>query len=74
MAAKIMKIFIAILMFISPTLPHLLDLPAIPKGQELGLEERFTLVWQDEFDGDSLDTTKWNDNQSGFMTTEWAVR
>lgn len=64
MAASILKFFVSILMLISPNLPHLLDLPAIPKGQELKLEERFELAWQDEFDGDALDTTKWDDNQS----------
>lgn len=64
MAAKILKFFVAILMFISPELPHLLDLPAIPRGQELKLDERFELVWQDEFEGDELDTEKWDDNQS----------
>ena len=48
-------------MFISPEIPHLLDLPAIPRGQELKLEERFELAWQDEFEGEELDTTKWND-------------
>lgn len=70
MAAKIVKFFMAILMFISPQLPHLLDLPAIPRGQELGLEERFELVWQDEFEGEELDKTKWDDNQS-VSTLHW---
>ena len=64
MAASILKFFVSILMFISPNLPHLLDLPAIPSGQELRLEERFELAWQDEFEGDGLDRTKWDDNQS----------
>ncbi len=31
----------------------------MPKGQELNLDERFVITWQDEFDGDSLDLTKW---------------
>ncbi len=70
MAAKILEFFVAILMFISPELPHLLDLPAIPKGQKLNLEERFTLEWEDEFEGDTLDTTKWDDNQS-VETLHW---
>lgn len=64
MAVKILKFFVAILMFISPNLPHLLDLPAIPRGQELKLDERFELVWQDEFEGEELDRTKWDDNQT----------
>ncbi len=61
-ATRLMRIFVAVLMAISPSLPHLLDIPAIPKGQKLGLEERFELVWSDEFDGNSLDMTKWNYN------------
>ena len=62
LATRLMRIFVAVLMAISPSLPHLLDIPAIPKGQELGLDERFELVWSDEFDGNKLDMTKWNYN------------
>ena len=61
---KLISILVSFLMFISPELPALLDLPYIPSGQELNLEERFELVQEDDFNGDSLDTTKWNDNQS----------
>ncbi len=64
MAGRILKVFISLLMLISPSLPHAIDLPAIPSGQNINLEERFKLVWQDEFDGNALDKTKWNDNQS----------
>ena len=64
MMTKLISILVSFLMFISPELPALLDLPYIPSGQELNLEERFELVWEDDFNGDSLDTTKWNDNQS----------
>ncbi len=64
MFAKLLRALVAFLMMFSPTLPHALDLPAIPSGQELELEERFELVWSDEFDGVTLDTTKWDDNQS----------
>ena len=64
MMTKIISFLVSILMFISPELPMLLDLPAIPSGQELNLDERFVLVWEDEFEGDSLDITKWDDNQS----------
>ncbi len=53
------KAFVALLMVISPSLIQTLTLPAIPKGQELRLEERFTLKWSDEFEGDKLDKTKW---------------
>ncbi len=64
MFIRIIRILVSVLMAVSPSLPHLLDLPAIPGGQDLELEERFDLVWSDEFDGDALDTTKWDDNQS----------
>jgi hypothetical protein len=33
--------------------------PLLPAGQALDLD-KFTLTWSDEFDGDSLDRTKWN--------------
>ena len=65
MFAKFFTALIALLMMISPTLPHLLGLPAIPSGQELNLEERFELTWADEFDGDELDKSVWQ--------TEWWV-
>jgi len=32
--------------------------PTFPAGQKLDLD-KFRLVWQDEFDGDALDRTKW---------------
>ena len=70
MMTKIISILVSILMFISPELPAFLDLPAIAKGQELKLDERFELVWEDEFVGDELDTTKWDDNQS-VSTLHW---
>lgn len=62
MFSKFIYLFVAILMTISPSLPHFLSLPAIPNGQELNLNERFSLVWQDEFEGNSLDKTKWQYN------------
>ncbi len=65
MFAKIIRFLVSILMLISPTLPHMIDLPAIPQGQDLNLEERFELTWSDEFDGTELDRTKWQ--------TEWWV-
>ena len=55
---KIIRFFVAILMMISPSLPHSLGLPAIPKGQDLNLDSRFQLVWSDEFDGTELDRSK----------------
>ena len=57
--SRIIRAFVAFLMAISPTLPDIFSLPSIPQGQSLDLDSRFELVWSDEFDGDSLDTTKW---------------
>lgn len=59
MMVKIIRAIVAILMMLSPSLPHQLSLPAIPKGQDLNLDSRFELVWSDEFEGDELDETKW---------------
>jgi hypothetical protein len=33
-------------------------MPQTPRGQKINLDE-WTLTWSDEFDGNSLDTTKW---------------
>ena len=59
MLVKIIRALVAVLMVISPALPQKLSLPAIPNGQNLELDTRFELVWSDEFDGDSLDKSKW---------------
>ncbi len=59
MLVKIIRALVAVLMVISPALPQKLSLPAIPNGQDLDLDSRFELVWEDEFEGDSLDRTKW---------------
>ena len=59
MLSKVIRALVAVLMVISPNLPQKLSLPAIPNGQELELESRFELVWEDEFEGDSLDKSKW---------------
>ena len=59
MLVKIIRALVAVLMVISPALPQKLSLPAIPNGQDLDLDSRFELVWSDEFEGDSLDRTKW---------------
>ena len=45
MLVKFIRFFVAVLMMISPTLPHTFGLPAIPKGQSLDLDSRFELVW-----------------------------
>ena len=60
--AKIIFSIVSLLMMISPTLPGLLSLPAIPKGQSVDLDSRFELVWSDEFEGTELDKTKWQYN------------
>ena len=59
MLVEIIRALVAVLMVISPALPQKLSLPAIPNGQDLELDTRFELVWSDEFEGDSLDRTKW---------------
>ena len=58
MFSKFIRFLVSVLMVISPTLPHLFGLPAIPKGQQVNMD-KFELVWQDEFDGEELDKTKW---------------
>ena len=58
--SRIIRIIVAVLMLISPSLPQSLSLPAIPRGQDLQLKERFKLVWEDEFNGDSLNPKNWS--------------
>lgn len=53
-----LKFFVCILTMISIELPGMLDLGRVPQGQELDMS-KFTLVWEDNFDGESLDTEKW---------------
>ncbi len=65
MFRALIRAIVALLMMISPSLPNQIGLPATPAGQDLGLEERFELVWSDEFEGTELDKTKWQ--------TEWWV-
>ena len=60
--SKMIRILVSVLMAISPSLPGVFSLPAIPQGQNLELDSRFELVWSDEFDGNSLDKTKWQYN------------
>lgn len=60
--SKIIRVLVSVLMAISPSLPHLFSLPAIPSGQNLELDSRFELVWSDEFEGDTLDKEKWSTN------------
>ena len=58
MIKKILRLFIALLTAISATLPASLSLAKLPAGQALALD-RFELTWSDEFDGDTLDRSKW---------------
>ncbi len=60
--SKILRVLVSFLMLFSQTAPQFFELPAIPSGQEVNLDERFELVWEEEFEGDSLDMTKWNHN------------
>lgn len=62
MFARIIRLLTAFLMLFSTTAPHKLDLPAIPSGQDLNLDERFELVWADEFEGDTLNEKNWTYN------------
>lgn len=59
MFKSILRVIIAVLMAINPALPGMLSLGRLPKGQQIDLD-RFDLVWQDEFEGDSLDMDKWS--------------
>ena len=61
----IIRLLVSFLLMISPNLPGMLDLPVPASGQDLNLEERFTLVWSDEFDGEEVNTKNWQ--------TEWWV-
>ena len=58
MIKPILKVFIALLMLINPQLPNALDLGRLPEGKTIDLSE-FELVWSDEFDGNSVDESKW---------------
>ena len=55
---RILSLIIALLTLLSPTLPQKLTLGKQPGDATVDMS-RFELVWNDEFDGDKLDTTKW---------------
>ena len=59
---KLLKIvlsgLIAVLTFISPALPQKLSLGKLPTDGEIDMS-KFELVWNDEFNDSSLDTSKW---------------
>lgn len=56
---RLISIIGAIFFSFASVFPGLFDLPKTPSGQKLDLENRFNLVWSDEFNGNSLDRTKW---------------
>lgn len=60
----ILKSIITLLMLISTVLPDTFSLGKVPKGKTIDLNN-FELVWNDEFEGDTLDKSKW--------TYEWWV-
>lgn len=60
--SQIIRGFVAFLLIFSQNAPQVLSLPMIPNGQEIDLDSRFELVWEDEFVGTELDITKWNHN------------
>ena len=70
---KIANVFISVVMIVSSILRVDLGYGMKPKWKTVDLEG-YKLVWQDEFDGDELDRSKWNDNQN-VNTLHWgAVR
>ena len=57
----IIKLLIAVLMMISAALPEMLSLGKLPEGKTINLDE-YELVWSDEFNGTTLDKSKWEYN------------
>ena len=59
---KVLKrILCAVLALLTSVVPNLLlrlNIPRVAQGQKVDMS-RFALTWQDEFDGDTLDRTKW---------------
>ena len=55
---RILSLIIALLTLLSPALPQKLTLGKQPGDATVDMSQ-FELVWNDEFDGDKLDTTKW---------------
>lgn len=60
--SKFMKSVIIALISLAAVFNVNIGLPLKPGGQELDLSQ-FTLVWEDTFDGDEIDTDKWDNNQ-----------
>ncbi|MCQ2471701.1 MAG: glycoside hydrolase family 16 protein [Clostridia bacterium] len=55
---KFTRVFLSIFLAIASLFCELFGLPTLPHGKLVDMN-KFQLVWADEFDGDSLDTTKW---------------
>lgn len=58
---RLISIFGAVVFFFASLTPQLWGLPKTPAGQALDLENRFELTWSDEFDGETIDRSKWID-------------
>ncbi len=63
---KVAKFFVTIALAIASLFCSIFDLPTYPHGKGADMS-KFELVWADEFDGDSLDGTKWE------MHGSWAA-
>ncbi len=55
---KFTRVFLSIFLAIASLFCEIFGLPTLPHGKLVD-KDKFQLVWADEFDGDSLDTTKW---------------
>lgn len=55
---KIVSALISFLMFFSPSAPGWLGLPSKSNGNKVDMS-KFTMTWNDEFDGDTVDSSKW---------------
>ena len=55
---RILYVCLALLTTFAPNLALRLNIPRTAQGQQLDLS-KFELTWQDEFDGDTLDKSKW---------------
>ncbi|MBQ9552807.1 MAG: glycoside hydrolase family 16 protein [Clostridia bacterium] len=55
---RVIALLIALLALLSPTLPQKLTLGKLPSETQVDMS-RFEPVWNDEFDGDTLDLSKW---------------
>lgn len=58
---RILAVFLAVVSTAAPSLCLRLRLPRVAQGQTLDLS-KFTMTWNDEFDGDRLDRAKWGNS------------